>query len=88
MKNVLKLHKLFFLLLFSISIISCDNDDNDDQTEQVVKTIVEIAAQEPDLSILVEALTAADGDLTALQGDGPFTVFAPTNDAFAKISFS
>jgi transforming growth factor-beta-induced protein len=84
MKNVLKLHKLFFLLLFSISIISCDNDDNDDQTEQVVLTIVQIAAQEPDLSILVEALTAADGDLTTTLSGGNFTVLAPTNDAFTE----
>ena len=84
MKNVLKLPKLLFLLLFSISIISCDNDDNDDQTEQVVLTIVQIAAQEPDLSILVEALTAADGDLLTTLSGGNFTVLAPTNDAFAE----
>jgi uncharacterized surface protein with fasciclin (FAS1) repeats len=84
MKNVLKLPKLLFLLLFSISIISCDNDDNDDQTEQVVLTIVQIAAQEPDLSILVEALMAADGDLTTTLSGGNFTVLAPTNDAFAE----
>ena len=83
MKNVLKLPKLLFLLLFSISIISCDNDDNDDQTEQVVLTIVQIAAQEPDLSILVEALMAADGDLTTTLSGGNFTVLAPTNEAFA-----
>jgi|TARA_B110000503_G_scaffold53054_1_gene85228 transforming growth factor-beta-induced protein len=84
MKNVLKLPKLLFLLLFSVSIISCDNDDNDDQTEQVVLTIVQIAAQEPDLSILVEALMAADGDLTTTLSGGNFTVLAPTNDAFAE----
>lgn len=84
MKNVLKLPKLLFLLLFSVSIISCDNDDNDDQTEQVVLTIMQIAAQEPDLSILVEALMAADGDLTTTLSGGNFTVLAPTNDAFAE----
>ena len=61
-----------------------DNDDNDDQTEQVVLTIVQIAAQEPDLSILVEALTAADGDLLTTLSGGNFTVLAPTNDAFAE----
>jgi len=33
---------------------------------------------------LVAALKAADL-VEALQGDGPFTVFAPTNDAFAKL---
>ena len=83
MKNVLKLPKLLFLLTFSLFVISCDNDDNDEPEEQVVLTIVQTAAQEPDLSILVEALTAADGDLlTTLSGDD-FTVLAPTNDAFA-----
>ena len=45
-------------------------------------TVVDIAASNEDFSILVEAVTAAGlGD--ALSGDGPFTVFAPTNDAFA-----
>ena len=83
MKNVLKLNKLLFLLTLSLFIISCDNDDNDEPTEQVVLTIVEIAAQQSDLSILVEALTAADGDLLTTLSGGNFTVLAPTNDAFA-----
>ena len=48
------------------------------------KTIVDIAASKPEFSTLVAALKA--GDLvTTLQGTGPFTVFAPTNDAFAKL---
>jgi len=46
--------------------------------------IVELAESQPDLSTLVDALVA--GKLTAtLSGKGPFTVFAPTNEAFAKI---
>jgi uncharacterized surface protein with fasciclin (FAS1) repeats len=48
------------------------------------ETIVDIAVGNADFSTLVAALTAADL-VSALQGDGPFTVFAPTNDAFAKI---
>ena len=83
MKNVLKLNKLLFLLTFSFFIISCDNDDNDEPTEQVVLTIVETAAATPELSILVDALTAADGDLLTTLSGGNFTVLAPTNDAFA-----
>jgi len=48
------------------------------------KNIVELAAATPDLSTLVAALKA--GKLTgALSGTGPFTVFAPTNEAFAKL---
>merc|ERR1712194_920551 len=48
------------------------------------KNIVELASCIADLSTLVTALKA--GNLTtALSGKGPFTVFAPTNDAFAAL---
>ncbi|WP_297765602.1 fasciclin domain-containing protein [uncultured Muriicola sp.] len=48
--------------------------------------IVETAQATPNLSLLVEALLQADADLdVVLSGDGPFTVFAPTNDAFAAL---
>ena len=48
------------------------------------KTIVEIAASNPDFSTLVAAVKAA-GLAETLSGDGPFTVFAPTNAAFEKL---
>jgi uncharacterized surface protein with fasciclin (FAS1) repeats len=48
------------------------------------KTIVDVAVGNKDFSTLVTALKAADL-VGALQADGPFTVFAPTNAAFAKI---
>lgn len=48
------------------------------------QTIVETAVSNDDFSILVEAVLAADLADT-LSGDGPFTVFAPTNDAFAAL---
>ena len=54
----------------------------DDKTED--KTIVEIAAANPKFSTLVAAVKAA-GLAETLSGDGPFTVFAPTNDAFEKL---
>ena len=82
MKNVLKLNKFLFLLTFSFFIISCDNDD-DAQTMPEELTIVETAAATPELSILVEALTVADGDLVTTLSGGNFTVLAPTNEAFA-----
>ncbi|MXO52248.1 fasciclin domain-containing protein [Erythrobacter gaetbuli] len=47
-------------------------------------TIVEVAQGNPDFSTLVSAVTAANLGET-LSGDGPYTVFAPTNDAFGKI---
>lgn len=49
-----------------------------------VGTIVDVAAGNEDFSTLVTAVTAADLAET-LSGEGPFTVFAPTNAAFAKL---
>ncbi len=54
-------------------------------TEMVAsKTIVENASASDELAVLVAAVTAA-GLVETLQGDGPFTVLAPTNAAFAKL---
>lgn len=47
-------------------------------------TIVDVAVKNDSFTTLVTALKAADL-VTALQSEGPFTVFAPTNDAFAKV---
>lgn len=48
------------------------------------KTIVDIAVENESFSTLVTALQEAEL-VETLQGEGPFTVFAPTNDAFSKI---
>jgi uncharacterized surface protein with fasciclin (FAS1) repeats len=48
------------------------------------KTIVENASAASNLTTLVAAVKAA-GLVDTLSGPGPFTVFAPTNDAFAKL---
>ena len=48
------------------------------------KTIVALAQGNPNVSTLVTAVTAA-GLAETLSGAGPFTVFAPSNDAFAKV---
>ncbi|MGE5378515.1 MAG: fasciclin domain-containing protein [Bacteroidota bacterium] len=48
------------------------------------KSIVDIASSDPRFSTLVAAVQAA-GLVDTLKGDGPFTVFAPTNDAFAAL---
>ena len=47
-------------------------------------TIVDVAAGNPDFATLVTAVKAA-GLAETLAGPGPFTVFAPTNEAFAKV---
>jgi uncharacterized surface protein with fasciclin (FAS1) repeats len=59
--------------LFSLSVSAHDH-----------KNIVEVAAGNPDFSTLVAAVKAA-GLVDTLSGTGPFTVFAPTNAAFAKL---
>lgn len=48
------------------------------------QTIVDIAVADGRFSTLVTALQAA-GLVDTLKGDGPFTVFAPTDEAFAKL---
>ncbi len=52
--------------------------------EEAAKDIVGTAASIEDFSTLVAAVKAA-GLVEALQGEGPFTVFAPTNEAFARL---
>ena len=49
------------------------------------KTIVDNAAAAPNLTTLVSAVKAADL-ATTLAGSGPFTVFAPTNEAFGRLA--
>ncbi len=48
------------------------------------KDIIDIAAGSDDFTTLVTAVKAA-GLVENLKGDGPFTVFAPVNEAFAKL---
>lgn len=54
------------------------------EVEEVAPNIVEVAASNDNFSTLVAAVTAADL-VSTLSGDGPFTVFAPVNDAFSKL---
>ena len=55
-----------------------------DGPEEKKADIVDLAVETEFLSTLVAAVKA--GDLVGtLKGDGPFTVFAPTNDAFAAL---
>ena len=49
-----------------------------------LETVAGVASANPDLSTLVTAVGAA-GLVDTLNGEGPLTVFAPNNDAFAKI---
>lgn len=71
MKKMMSL-LLSLVLLMGIPTFAADQD------------IVEIAVGNSDFSILVAALQKAEL-VGALQGEGPFTVFAPTNAAFEKL---
>jgi len=55
--------------------------DDADAAAEEAGTIVDVAAANDDFSTLVAAVQAADL-VDTLSSDGPFTVFAPTNDAF------
>jgi uncharacterized surface protein with fasciclin (FAS1) repeats len=76
----------------SFLFAACGSDSNTATTTAPPTTeapaaagdIVAVASANPDFSTLVAAVTAA-GLVETLQGPGPFTVFAPTNDAFAAL---
>ena len=51
---------------------------------QTMKNIIETAVNNPDFTTLVTAIKKADL-VDTLSGKGPFTVFAPNNEAFAKL---
>ncbi|MDO8953110.1 MAG: fasciclin domain-containing protein [Draconibacterium sp.] len=57
---------------------------NSEKSKTSVGTVVDIAVSNSDFSILVEAVTKA-GLGGALSAEGPFTVFAPTNEAFTAL---
>jgi uncharacterized surface protein with fasciclin (FAS1) repeats len=56
----------------------------DESTMETPGDIIEVAVGAGSFTTLAAALTAADL-VTTLQGDGPFTVFAPTDEAFAAL---
>lgn len=75
MKNLIK---KMSLACIALTMLSCSDDDNNTSQQQ---TIAEIAAGNSDFSTLVTALNRT-GLTATLDGNGQFTVFAPTNDAF------
>lgn len=70
----------------TVALVAACGGSNDDAPPPPtpVGNVVQVAQGNPDFSILVEAVTAADLGAT-LSGPGPFTVFAPTNAAFAAL---
>lgn len=91
MKNLGKLLKSTAIVMLLVFATSCSDDDNDDPVIIVEDdNIVETAQNTSSLSSLVSALAKADESsnndlITALSSEGPFTVLAPTNDAFTNL---
>ncbi len=73
--------KTMLIIVFTSLAISATASANHHKNG---KDIVDVAASNPDFSTLVAALKAADL-VEALKGEGPLTVFAPTNAAFDKL---
>merc|ERR1712210_208185 len=88
-KNHLSLTMKTFISLTCLSLVACSpgggyHSHSRTAPPAPTKNIAELAIATPQLSTLLAAVKAA-GLVDTLASDGPFTVFAPTNDAFAKI---
>lgn len=79
----MKTFKRFFATILALALVVITAEVKADDTKSS-STVVEIAVSNPDFSTLVEAVSKAKL-VDALSADGPFTVFAPTNDAFDKL---
>lgn len=94
MKTCIEFSKIALLLAIPLFIMSCSSDDDVTIIEEVpTKNIVQTAQGTDELSNLVAALQKADQSasnnlVATLSGNGPFTVFAPTNDAFTTLFLS
>ena len=82
-----KLLTVALCLLLCASFLNCTKKEEAPKEEAAVTTpgdIVEIAMADGRFTTLVKAIEAA-GLVETLKGKGPFTVFAPTDEAFAKL---
>src|SRR6202171_6570412 len=76
---------LFAVVALAVtSVLAADNPKVGGKEMYPTKNIIENAVNSPDHTTLVAAVKAA-GLVDTLEGAGPFTVFAPTNEAFAKL---
>jgi uncharacterized surface protein with fasciclin (FAS1) repeats len=76
MKNLFSIALLAVLVLWSAPNVAAQPDTD--------KDIVDIAVEAGTFETLVAAVTAAEL-VDVLKGEGPFTVFAPTDEAFAAL---
>ena len=96
-RNMKKLSALILLGIVAMVFVACSSEEETtpdvvattspmptQQPMEVSKTIVDIAVEDGRFETLVAALQAAEL-VSTLSGEGPFTVFAPTDDAFAAL---
>jgi uncharacterized surface protein with fasciclin (FAS1) repeats len=78
------------VLLFPFLLAACGSSSSDDTPPTAASATpasgntIKMAQSDPDLTLLVEAVTVA-GLVETLSGPGPFTILAPTNAAFAAL---
>src|SRR5215468_9920073 len=85
MKKAKRIFLIVTLAAVSVSLIAADKNPIVGGKEMFpTKNIIENAVNSADHTTLVAAVKAA-GLVETLEGTGPFTVFAPTNDAFNKL---
>jgi len=98
--KTINMKKIYFLILaFAFFIVACGGGSTQTEEKQEemntetaetmeaeveAQDIVDLAVATESLSTLVAAVKAG-GLVETLKGDGPFTVFAPTNEAFAAL---
>ncbi len=96
----MKIRLIAFLAIFALVVAACSSDDDsaataeagdattttvyEERTEGMTQSTVVDVAVDNEFDTLVAAVQAA-GLVETLQGDGPFTVFAPTDEAFAAL---
>ncbi|MCF0148985.1 MAG: fasciclin domain-containing protein [Clostridium sp.] len=85
MKNFTKIFTTTIIIVFILSILPVSYIYSSASTNiKEDKNIIEIAKSDGRFNTLVEALNKANL-VNTLEGKGPFTVFAPTDDAFKKL---
>lgn len=85
MKTIMKMSLFMALIAVFMVTTSCSKDEEDNMDPQMnEKSIAQLASDDDQLSILVEALQKADL-YDVLNASGSYTVFAPTNSAFTAL---
>ncbi|CAN5127512.1 hypothetical protein BH09BAC3_BH09BAC3_27790 [soil metagenome] len=85
MKTQTKIVKVFIAFALSASLLFTTSCTKDDPAPAPLDNIVTLAGKQSNLSSLVTALGKYPDLVSTLSGNGTFTVFAPTNDAFTAL---